>query len=94
MQPTDLDGLRPGDQIPGRTPSPVDVLQTRDQNQAIRDLVKTLPDFLRQVVILAFFQNMKYADIAEVLGIPLGTVKSRMSAALALLRNAWPDAER
>lgn len=45
-----------------------------------------LPEGLRQVVELAVYQDLPYAEVAEILGIPVGTVKSRMFNALAKLR--------
>ena len=45
-----------------------------------------LPDGLRQVVELGVYQDLPYAEIAKILGIPVGTVKSRMFNALAKLR--------
>lgn len=46
----------------------------------------TLPVGLRQVVELGVYQDLPYAEIAEILGIPVGTVKSRMFNALAKLK--------
>ena len=46
-----------------------------------------LPEHLRQVVLLIFFQGLKYREAAEVLSIPLGTVKSRMHTALRKLQD-------
>ena len=45
-----------------------------------------LPEGLRAVVELGVYQELAYADIAKILGIPVGTVKSRMFTALARLR--------
>jgi len=45
-----------------------------------------LPEGLRQVIELAVYQDLPYADVAEILKIPVGTVKSRMFNALAKLR--------
>jgi len=45
-----------------------------------------LPEGLRLVVVMAIYQDMPYAEIATALGIPEGTVKSRMFNALRLLR--------
>ncbi len=50
-----------------------------------------MPDFLREVVLLAYYQGLKYRDIAEILGIPVGTVKSRLHAALLKLQEAWSE---
>ena len=51
--------------------------------------VDRLPEFLRQVVILAYYQGLKYREIADIVGIPVGTVKSRLHAALVKLHEAW-----
>ncbi len=54
--------------------------------EALQRALESLPDGERAVVLLAELQGFKYADVAEILGIPLGTVKSRMFAALRRLR--------
>ena len=46
----------------------------------------SLPETLRQTLILAYHQDLKYREIAEILKIPVGTVKSRLHAALAKLQ--------
>ena len=70
-------------------PAPLDRVQTEEARQLVRQSVDALPDFLRQVVTLAYFQGLPYRDIAETLGIPVGTVKSRLHAALQRLHDAW-----
>lgn len=55
----------------------------------VRATVDQLPDLLRQAVILAYFQGLKYQEIADALAIPLGTVKSRLNAAMTKLAEAW-----
>ncbi len=64
-------------------------LQGDERRQLVRASVERLPDFLRQVVVLAYFQGLKYKDIADILDIPVGTVKSRLHAALMRLQEAW-----
>jgi RNA polymerase sigma-70 factor (ECF subfamily) len=54
--------------------------------QWVRDALQKLPDVLRQTLVMAYFQDMKYKDIAEALGIPVGTVKSRLHASIAKLQ--------
>lgn len=56
-----------------------------EQKRAVRAAVDDLPDSLRGVVVMAYFQGMRYQEIAEALAIPLGTVKSRMNAAVGKL---------
>ena len=75
--------------LESRGPSPLDQLQDEERKQTIRAGVERLPDFLRQVVLLAYYQGLKYKDVATVLDIPVGTVKSRLHTALCRLHEAW-----
>ena len=52
----------------------------------VRRAVASLPPAMRDVVELGVFQDLPYADVAEILGIPEGTVKSRMFNALKKLK--------
>lgn len=49
----------------------------------------TLSFTLREVLLLAYFQRLSYAQIAEDLDIPLGTVKSRLHSAVATFAKAY-----
>jgi RNA polymerase sigma-70 factor, ECF subfamily len=53
--------------------------------------LQELPDESRSVVTLLFFQGLSQAEVAEVLGIPIGTVKSRLFNALHRLRGALDE---
>ncbi len=53
-----------------------------EQHETLRRVVDALPDLCKQVVTLVYFQGLKYREAAEVLSIPVGTVKSRLHAAL------------
>ncbi|MCS6866829.1 MAG: RNA polymerase sigma factor [Gemmataceae bacterium] len=79
--------------LPAPGEEPPETAERDEQRQRIRAIVDRLPELLRQVVILAYFQGMKYRDVAEVLGIPVGTVKSRLHAALTRLTEEWKAAE-
>jgi RNA polymerase sigma-70 factor (ECF subfamily) len=70
-------------------PAPLDRVTTDEAKEIVRKSVDSLPEFLRQVVDLAYFQGMPYRDVAEVLSIPVGTVKSRLHTALQRLHDAW-----
>lgn len=84
---------RTGDVDPGalidllvsEVPGPLAELQGEERKAWIRGSIQKLPDALRQTLILAYFQDLKYREIAEILKIPVGTVKSRLHAALAKL---------
>jgi RNA polymerase sigma-70 factor (ECF subfamily) len=75
--------------LESRGPSPLDQAHGEERRQQVRASVDKLPEFLRQVVVLAYYQGLKYREIAEIVGIPVGTVKSRLHAALAKLQEAW-----
>jgi len=75
--------------LEGRGPGPLDLAQGAERRERVRASVDRLPDFLRQVLILAYYQGLKYREIADVLGIPVGTVKSRLHAALVKLQEMW-----
>jgi len=51
----------------------------------VRQAVLTLPEHFREVVVLCYLQEMNYADAAEIIECPIGTVRSRMARARALL---------
>lgn len=70
-------------------PGPDEIAEGEELRKLVRTAVDDLPDLLRQVVVLTYFQGMKYQDAAEVLGVPLGTVKSRLHAAVVKLTECW-----
>ena len=59
--------------------------QSLEQANEVRRAVDDLPEQTRQVVLLVYFQGMKYREAAHVLGVPLGTVKSRLHGAIQKL---------
>jgi RNA polymerase sigma-70 factor (ECF subfamily) len=75
--------------LESRCPNPLDQAQGEERRLVVRASVERLPEFLRQVVILAYYQGLKYRDIADILDIPVGTVKSRLHTALTRLQEAW-----
>jgi RNA polymerase sigma-70 factor, ECF subfamily len=64
---------------------PAEETQEIEQAEGIRRAVDSLPEPVRQVVILIYFQGLKYREAAQVLGIPVGTVKSRLHGAIQTL---------
>ena len=53
--------------------------------------VQSLPDELRQVIDLAYYKGLSQSEIADILGWPLGTVKTRVRSAMQSLRQHWFD---
>ncbi|HEY3447333.1 MAG TPA: sigma-70 family RNA polymerase sigma factor [Myxococcales bacterium] len=74
-----------------RAPSPEDQASWAQQRARVRRAVTCLPEQPREVVILHQYQGLSYPEIAQALDIPLGTVKSRMHAALVELRKVLVD---
>ena len=60
-----------------------------EARELVRQVVDELPDHLKEVLLLAYFQQLAYKEVAEVLGIPLGTVKSRLHAAVGTFAQVW-----
>src|SRR5262249_17986605 len=75
--------------LPAPGESPPDAADRAEQREQVRAAVSRLPELLRQAVLLVYFQGLKYQDAADVLGIPVGTVKSRLHAALTKLTEDW-----
>jgi RNA polymerase sigma-70 factor (ECF subfamily) len=63
-------------------PDPVQRAETAEEHDEVRQAVEELPEPTQQVVRLVYFQGLKYREAAEVLSIPVGTVKSRLHAAI------------
>ncbi len=74
------------DHIASAAESPVEGLESEERRDSLRKAVDRLPEEQKQVVLLSEFQGMKYQEIGEILGIPVGTVKSRMHTAVERLR--------
>jgi RNA polymerase sigma-70 factor (ECF subfamily) len=71
----------------------VDALSVRQKEQecdytSLYKAIDNLPDKLRMTVILFYFRDMDIASTAQVLGIPVGTVKSRLNKSRKLLKEA------
>ena len=79
----------PLDRTEGSDPDPAERAAEGETAENVRIAVLQLPELFQQVVILAYFQGLRYQDVAEILDIPVGTVKSRLNAALTKLREIW-----
>ena len=73
-------------------PSPTMQLGKDERREWLASTMERLPDTLRDVLQLVYFQDMKYREAAETLNIPVGTVKSRVHAAVIKLTEAWKQA--
>lgn len=78
------------DQLPSNTPTPEAALQARQRIAALEGALARLSLEHREILLLRDIEDMPYEDIAEVLGIGLGTVKSRIARARAGLLQHMP----
>jgi RNA polymerase sigma-70 factor (ECF subfamily) len=79
------------DLVASPTPEPHAFAERNEHQALVRDAVDGLSEHLRAVVVLSYYQGMKYKEIADVLGIPVGTVKSRLHTAIRRLGEVWQD---
>ncbi len=73
--------------------SPEAVLVREQDSATIRKLIAGLPRPFREAIVLRELNDLSYQEIAEVAGVPVGTVMSRLARARTMLRSAWNDAE-
>jgi RNA polymerase sigma-70 factor (ECF subfamily) len=70
-------------------PAPDEGLEGRERDELVQRAIDRMPLPLREILLLAYFQRLSYAQIAEELEIPLGTVKSRLHSAVAAFARHW-----
>ena len=80
------------DLMPANIPPPEETLTNSETRQAVQNIVNELPDNLRTVLVLSYFHEFPYKEIAEILNVPLGTVKSRLHAAVKQFAAKWKAA--
>jgi RNA polymerase sigma-70 factor (ECF subfamily) len=73
------------DLLDGEEAEPSEEAETTEQCDQLRRAIEQLPEQIRQVVLLVYFQGLKYREAAESMGIPVGTVKSRLHAGVQKL---------
>jgi RNA polymerase sigma-70 factor (ECF subfamily) len=82
------------DLLVGDGAAPLDDMQEQERREWVARSVEKLPEALKQTLTLAYHQDLKYREIAEILKIPVGTVKSRLHAALAKLQEMARSSRR
>ena len=73
--------------------SPEAALMRAHDDGTVRRLIEALPQPFRETIVLREVNDLSYREIAEVTGVPVGTVMSRLARARSMLRSAWQAAE-
>lgn len=70
----------------GNETSPIELAEAKSQQQILRDAIKSLPPFHQEILVLVFYHGLSGQEVADVLGVTVGTVKSRLHRAKDMLR--------
>ncbi len=60
----------------------------------IRDTLDRLPESMTTILHLIYYQGLKYREAAEVLNVPVGTIKSRLHSAIHRLSEVWENSDQ
>ncbi len=74
------------------TAVPYDDLERSETVSLVNEVIGNMPDNLREILALAYFNQFSYKQMADILSIPIGTVKSRLHAAVARFAKDWKAA--
>ena len=72
--------------------SPAEALAKKEERELVRSIVDEMPEHLKEVLVLSYYHRFAYKEMAEIVGIPLGTVKSRLHAAVSYFGRAYQAA--
>lgn len=92
IAPGDDDGGEFIDLMKAAVELPDEPLGRKETQEKVQRVVNTMPEHLREILVLSYFNTFPYRQISDILGIPLGTVKSRLHAAVATFAEKWKAA--
>ncbi len=82
-------GGGPSDLLPADGGDAWEDLAEAEQRRRVQQVIGGMPEHLRLILTLGYYQQLPYAEIAEILEIPVGTVKSRLHSAVTHFARAW-----
>ena len=68
---------------------PYEKLEENEIASCVREIIADIPENLREILILAYFDKFSYKQMAQILSIPIGTVKSRLHTAVGYFAKEW-----
>ena len=71
------------------TTRPYDSLEQNEVAMRVRAIIADMPENLREILVLAYFNKFSYKQMAQVLSIPIRTVKSRLHTAVGFFAKKW-----
>ncbi len=74
--------------------TPDDEVSAEETAHCVRQVVAEMPDNLRGILVLAYFEQFSYKQMAQILSIPIGTVKSRLHTAVVHFTKKWKAENR
>jgi len=69
--------------------TPYDEAEKAEQAEKVRKIIFGMPANLREILLLAYFEQFSYKQMADILSIPIGTVKSRLHTAIVFFTKKW-----
>ena len=82
-------------QEPDPSPSPEDEVIRKTEINRLRQAIEAMPEPFREAIVLRELEDLSYAEIAEVTGVPIGTVMSRLSRGRSILaQELLPQSKR
>ena len=77
------------DLMEANIPMPGEAMEREELQRVVQATVEGMPEHLREILLLSYFHQFPYKEISDILHIPLGTVKSRLHAAVAYFAERW-----
>jgi len=69
--------------------TPYENIEENETAARVRRIIESMPENLREILILAYFNKFSYKQMSQMLSIPIGTVKSRLHAAVGRFAKEW-----
>lgn len=89
----DEDGPTPAAMLEADDVSLVEQAQQAEQRERVQATIARMPEHLQTILVLGYYQRLPYAEIAEILDIPVGTVKSRLHSAVNHFARLWTGSD-